>query len=493
VATSSEEKVGELSSEGIALVNKACLSAKQGEHGMKLVVGRDVIVPLMSSKNPQKEYILEKGLSPQQFSSLYKGEDISWGELLGRKDNRMLTAYVPSNKCARTYLGEFLNADPEKINGQEIDSPGEMIKRIETDPSAIGFCTLACLSSMEGKGLMAGISLVPIDMDGDGELERFEDIYGSYAELSHGIYVGKYPPELYSRIYALSVDQSLSEEESAFLAWVISVGQETLASNGVLKIDYSEKASGLNTLYPARLAIADVPVKSTATRNLVLLLAGLLSLGILVYIFTGRSVKNRAGSVLTTGGSSRPAGDSAVSPAGLFYDRSHTWAFMEKSGHVRIGMADFIQQVCGQLTRVALKSPGEKIKKGESLFTIVQQGKHLEIKSPISGVVVKENRKLLQNATLINKDPYDAGWVYMVEPANWVNDMKSFFLGDSYGEWLKSEFARLKDFFATELKLNGKSEPIPVMQDGGEIRDGLLEDFGPEVWEEFQANFINCK
>ncbi len=31
------------------------------------------------------------------------------------------------------------------------------------------------------------------------------------------------------------------------------------------------------------------------------------------------------------------------------------------------------------------------------------------------------------------------------------------------------------------------------MQDGGEIMDGALEAFGPEVWEEFQASFINRK
>jgi len=29
------------------------------------------------------------------------------------------------------------------------------------------------------------------------------------------------------------------------------------------------------------------------------------------------------------------------------------------------------------------------------------------------------------------------------------------------------------------------------MQDGGELKEGLLELFGPEVWEEFQTGFIN--
>ena len=30
-----------------------------------------------------------------------------------------------------------------------------------------------------------------------------------------------------------------------------------------------------------------------------------------------------------------------------------------------------------------------------------------------------------------------------------------------------------------------------VLQDGGELRTGILAEFGPEVWEEFQTNFID--
>jgi len=29
-----------------------------------------------------------------------------------------------------------------------------------------------------------------------------------------------------------------------------------------------------------------------------------------------------------------------------------------------------------------------------------------------------------------------------------------------------------------------------VLQDGGELKEGLLEEFGPEVWEEFHIRFI---
>ena len=106
---------------------------------------------------------------------------------------------------------------------------------------------------------------------------------------------------------------------------------------------------------------------------------------------------------------------------------------------------------------------------------------------------MEQNSELQNDATLLNNDPFADGWVYTVEPASWMSEMKSYFMGEPYGQWLKDEFIRLKDFFSNGLKFKGSAELVPIMQDGGELRDGVLEDFGPEVWEEFQAAFINRK
>jgi len=39
--------------------------------------------------------------------------------------------------------------------------------------------------------------------------------------------------------------------------------------------------------------------------------------------------------------------NSILAPGGLFYDKTHTWAFMEENGQVKIGINDFLQHVTG--------------------------------------------------------------------------------------------------------------------------------------------------
>ena len=78
-----------------------------------------------------------------------------------------------------------------------------------------------------------------------------------------------------------------------------------------------------------------------------------------------------------------------------------------------------------------------------------------------------------------------------VKPLNWISELKSYFMGEPYANWLKTEVARLKEFLTSTLKLYDTKEHALVLQDGGEINGGVLESFGPEVWEEFQDGFIN--
>jgi glycine cleavage system H lipoate-binding protein len=183
--------------------------------------------------------------------------------------------------------------------------------------------------------------------------------------------------------------------------------------------------------------------------------------------------------------------DMLAAPKGLYFDKTHTWAFMEKDGMVKVGIDDFLQHITGTITRIKMKETGEKVRKGEKILTLIQDGKQLNIYSPISGVIREQNKILVANASSINSSPYSHGWVYLIEPKNWVREIQFLFMGEKYKEWLSDEFTRLKDFFAATVKTNTAVYAHIVLQDGGELTDNVLADLGPEVWEDFQTHFID--
>jgi hypothetical protein len=99
---------------------------------------------------------------------------------------------------------------------------------------------------------------------------------------------------------------------------------------------------------------------------------------------------------------------------------------------------------------------------------------------------------------MVNQSPYSSGWIYMIKPANWLREILFLSMADKYREWIKGEFERVRVLFgADEKRMRGGREAeewgmaLVAYQDGGMLRDHLLEEMGPEVWEEFQCKFMD--
>jgi hypothetical protein len=79
----------------------------------------------------------------------------------------------------------------------------------------------------------------------------------------------------------------------------------------------------------------------------------------------------------------------------------------------------------------------------------------------------------------------------MIEPANWLREIQFLIMAGKYKEWLKDEFLRVKDFLASSVNPKNTEFSYVTLQEGGELTDNVLENFGPEVWEDFQKHFID--
>lgn len=476
----------------IALVTKESLTKIEGEPLWTLVIGRDVLVPVMNAKNPFREEILQKGISPEAFSKVYTSSGVqTWGSVLNNSSNAPVAPYVISGS-SNAYLADFINTDAQKIRSRSIAGTEKMVEAIQKDPYAIGFLKLAEIMAISDGEINAGLSLIPVDMNGNAAIDKMEGNYQSVADLNHGIWIGKYPGALYSRLYAVANSRPSGDDELAFLEWIISDGQQLLATSGYVALNRSEKyIKGEQLAEHGRVAL-EIPATNLNAKVLFVVIGGIVILMLLVYLVArifGSTVSDTGEAAIQA--LSQSGEKTATFPGGLFFDKSHTWAFMEKDGKVRVGIDEFLQHVTGPITRVRMKNPGERIKKGESFLSLVQQGKKLEIKSPVSGIIAEQNGGLLDDSSMINTEPYSGGWVYVVEPQNWISELKNYFMGQPYTDWLKTEAVRFKEFCVSALKTDGTKEPALVMQDGGEIRGAVLESFGPEVWEEFQNSFIN--
>jgi len=479
---------------GIGFVSSESYSTLNKQSTWTLIVGRDIIVPVMNVKNPLMDEINRRGITLEEFARIFSNpENQNWGMLLGNNQNTPIHCYILDDPSVKKEMVKFLNNDQLKLAGIKVTSWQEMISAIEKDPNSLGFCKLIHVLDLNNQCLGDNIKLVPIDKNGNGKIDYMENIYDNLQTFTRGVWIGKYPKALSGNIYMVSSVKPTNESELAFLRWVLVDGQQFLNMNGFCDLVFNERQTQLaklnNTaIYP------NAPEKSTYAILKVLFLV-LIAFALIGFIFdwVSRPFRRGKGGVRPTAPSLSPFFDeeSVIVPKGLYFDKTHTWAFMEKDGTVKIGIDDFLQHITGPLSRIGMKPAGVKIKKGDPLLTIIHKGKQLIIYSPVTGTITSYNKTLITDSSALNATPYTDGWVYMIEPSNWLREIQFLSMSEKYKAWLKDEFLRLKDFFATTIQTSSPEYAHITLQDGGALKDSILADLGPEVWEDFQTKFID--
>ncbi len=119
----------------------------------------------------------------------------------------------------------------------------------------------------------------------------------------------------------------------------------------------------------------------------------------------------------------------------LYYTKSDEWLKVEDNIGT-IGITDYAQDQLGDIVYLEKVEMGKKLKQGEILTTIESVKAVSDVNAPVSGEVTEVNEKLLDDASIINKDPYGEGWIAKIKIDN-KDDLKNLMGAQEYSEYRK--------------------------------------------------------
>jgi glycine cleavage system H protein len=105
-------------------------------------------------------------------------------------------------------------------------------------------------------------------------------------------------------------------------------------------------------------------------------------------------------------------------PEDLRYTAEHEWVAGDGTGPVRVGITHFAQDALGDIVYVQLPEEGTELAAGDSMGEVESTKSVSEIYAPIAGTVVARNDTLGDEPELINAEPYAAGWLVEIAPAD---------------------------------------------------------------------------
>ena len=104
-------------------------------------------------------------------------------------------------------------------------------------------------------------------------------------------------------------------------------------------------------------------------------------------------------------------------PENLRYAASHEWILVEGDTGT-VGITDHAQ---AELTDIVFAEPpaiGKTVKAGEVAAVVESVKAASDIYSPVSGEVVERNEAIEADPSLLNTDPFGAGWIFKIRLAN---------------------------------------------------------------------------
>ena len=107
-------------------------------------------------------------------------------------------------------------------------------------------------------------------------------------------------------------------------------------------------------------------------------------------------------------------------PEDLKYTAEHEWVRSpgESEGSVRIGITHYAQDALGDIVYVSLPEVGESVSAGDACGELESTKSVSDVYAPLTGEVSARNTSLDATPELVNNDPYGAGWLYEVVPAD---------------------------------------------------------------------------
>lgn len=223
----------------LGMVSRDVTSVEASQGIVAVAVVKDAVIPTINTKNPEINKILETGLTKQQFREIFINFSIpTWGQLVGDINNTdSIKVYSRSDPCGAAetwvkYLGNYTQDDIPTIEEiTKVKGDDSMSKSIASDPLGIGYSNVNYIYSNATKKPKEGITVVPLDLNGNGTIDPEENIYDSRDDVVNAEMNNTLPSPPSRLVYLVTVNNFTGITKD-FVEWILTEGQQYTFDNG---------------------------------------------------------------------------------------------------------------------------------------------------------------------------------------------------------------------------------------------------------------------
>ena len=238
----------------LGMVSREVKPEEVAKGAVYISVTKDAVVPTINARNPVLEKLRARGVTREEFVKIFITRDIkTWGELVGDaavKDP--IKVYTRADSCGAAetwakYLGDYTQEDLTNAADAGIMNDPDLAAAVKNDIFAIGYNNVNFAYDIRTGKNVAGVTVAPIDLDGNGRLDAGENFYGDQTALLKAIAAGTYPSPPARDLHLVAKDR-FQGEAAAFVKWILTDGQKFVPEGGYIPLPPAKLEAELKKL-----------------------------------------------------------------------------------------------------------------------------------------------------------------------------------------------------------------------------------------------------
>jgi len=236
----------------VGLVSREVVEAEVAKGALPFAVAKDAVIPMVNARNPMLAELRSKGVKREALQGIWlTGEVKTWGQAAGTSDRTPIRVYTRSDACgaAQTWAAYF-GKNQEDLKGIGVYGDPGLGEAVRRDAFGIGYNNVNYAYDAKTGVPVAGLAVLPLDVNGNGVLDPAENFYATQRELMDAISRGVFPSPPARDLSFVTTGTPTNPLAVAFLRWVLTDGQRFVEESGYIPVAKDRLEAGLAKLAP---------------------------------------------------------------------------------------------------------------------------------------------------------------------------------------------------------------------------------------------------
>lgn len=224
----------------LGMASRDIVEAEIKQGAWEITVARDAVLPTISASNPYYELLLKRGVTKDEFYKIWvSGEIKTWGDLLHNNSKEPIHQYKRSDGAgAGETWAKFLGKTQHDLLGKGVAGDLGLAHAVTQDPLSTGFNNIAYIYDLRTQQPYTGLAVIPIDLDGNGQIDSTENFYQSHQTLVEAIIAKKIPTPPARELCFVAHGPPKEALLRNFFEWVLTDGQKYISEMGYIRLSH---------------------------------------------------------------------------------------------------------------------------------------------------------------------------------------------------------------------------------------------------------------